>query len=223
MIASTIADRGHLINRLPLWLAILSGILGIFSFGCLIVYIVTPSLQMQASGAIAPMGKQLLTVQFLTSMVQALLMIPVTVWLYDVRGRRSSGSGRAVAILGIVALGGLALLRCAALLDPKVSDILFMIPTGLVGVWLALVVWENRRAMPRWLRILGAVAAICLLGVGLNFFLNGGLVVFSKGPMAYGDDVNFHIGLGLSGLPGFTLFPLWCILLGVQFRKASIE
>ncbi|MBB5060479.1 FtsH-binding integral membrane protein [Granulicella aggregans] len=219
MLASTITAKGYFIDRLPLWLAILSGILGIFSFGCLIVYIVTPSLQMQPSGAIDPMGKQLLTLQFLTSMGQALLVIPLAVWLHDFRGRRHSGSGSAIAILGIVALGGVALLRCAALVDPDVSDILFMIPMGLVGVWLALVNWKNRRSMPRWLRILGGVAAICLLGVGLNFFLNGGLVVFSKGTMAYGDDVNFHIGLGLSGVPGFTLFPLWCILMGLHFRK----
>ena len=124
-------------------------------------------------------------------------------------------------MLGIVALGGVAVLRLVALIDPAVSDILFMIPMGLVGVWLAVVNWDDPRALPGWMRILGGVAGICLLGVGLNFFFNGGLVVFSKGPMAYADDVNFHIGLGLSGFPGFTLFPIWCMLLGLQSLRAG--
>jgi hypothetical protein len=67
--------------------------------------------------------------------------------------------------------------------------------------------WNNPRTQPSWMRILGGIARICLFGVGLNFFFNGGLVVFFKGPMTYGDDANFHIGLGLSGLLGFMLFP----------------
>ena len=224
MITST-STTAHpaLLQRLTPSLAIGSGILGIFSFACLIAYITTPSFQMQASGVVAPTGKLLLTTQFLSSMAQALLMIPVAVWLYRVRRRRSPGLGRTGMMMGILALGGVALLRLVALVDPAVSDILFMIPMGLVGIWLAVVNWDDPQVLPRWMRILGGIAGICLFGVGLNFFLNGGLIVFSKGPLAYGDDVNFHIGLGLSGLPGFTLFPVWCILLGLRFRRSLVE
>jgi hypothetical protein len=118
-----------------------------------------------------------------------------------------------------VALGGVGLLRLAALVDAGVSDILFMVPTGLVGVWLAAVNWNNPRALPEWMRILGEVAGICLFGVGLNFLFNGGLAVFSKGPLAYENDVNFHVGLGLTGFPGFTLFPIWSVLLGLRFLR----
>jgi hypothetical protein len=224
MIPSTIMSRSQRATlRLAPWLAIVSGILGIFSFACLVAYIMTPALQMQDSGVVAPQGKLLLTVQFLTSMVQALLMTPVAIWLDRIRGARRRGVGRSRTILGVVAFGGVGLLRLVALVDAAVSDILFMIPIGLVGVWLAAVNWDNPSALPGWMRMLGGVAGICLLGVGLNFFFNGGLVVFSKSPMAYGDDVNFHIGLGLSGFPGFTLFPIWCILLGLRFWRVPNE
>jgi hypothetical protein len=223
MIPSTIENKSRAVHYSTPWLAIASGIFGIFSFACLVAYIMTPALQMQDSGVVAPQGKLLLTVQFLSSMVQSLLMIPVAIWLYRIGEWRWRGLGRSWMILGVVALGGVGLLRLVAAVDSAVSDILFMIPMGLVGVWLAAVNWNNPQTLPGWMRILGGIAGICLFGVGLNFFFNGGLVVFSKGPMAYGDDVNFHIGLGLSGLPGFTLFPIWCMLLGLRFSRAPNE
>jgi hypothetical protein len=98
-----------------------------------------------------------------------------------------------------------------------------MLPMGLVGLWLLAVSWENVAALPGWMRVLGGIAGIGLAGVGLNFLFNGGMAVFSKGPMAYGSDVNFHIGLGLCGFPGFTLFATWSVLLGLRFLRRSID
>jgi hypothetical protein len=89
---------------------------------------------MQASGVVSPVGKLLLKVDFLSAMVQAMLMIPVAIWLYRTGARRSPGFGRSGMILGVVGLGGVALLRLAALVDTAVSDILFMVPMGFVGV-----------------------------------------------------------------------------------------
>jgi hypothetical protein len=73
---------------------------------------------------VEPQGKLLLTVQFLSSMVQALLMIPVAIWLYRIGGWRWRGLGRSWMILGVVALGGVELLRLVALVDAAVSDII---------------------------------------------------------------------------------------------------
>jgi hypothetical protein len=223
MITPAIMNRSRTRHRSMPSLAIVSGILGILSFGCLVAYITTPTLQMQASGVVSPVGKLLLRVDFLSSMVQAMLMIPVAIWLHRNGGRRSPGFDRSVMILGVVALGGVGLLRLAALVDAAVSDILFMVPTGLVGVWLVAVNWDNPRALPAWMRILGGIAGICLFGVGLNFLFNGGLAVFSKGPLAYENDVDFHIGLGLTGFPGFTLFPIWSVLLGLRLLRPPNE
>lgn len=134
MITSTVRNRSQAIHRSMPWLAIVSGILGFLSFGCMVAYITTPTLQMQASGVVSPVGKLLLRVDFLSSMVQAMLMIPVAIWLYRSGGRRAPSFGRSGMILGVVALGGVGLLRLAALVDAGVSDILFIIPAGLVGV-----------------------------------------------------------------------------------------
>jgi hypothetical protein len=207
-------------------LAILSGVLGICSFGSLIAYITTPALQMDESGGVPPMGELLLTVQFLSSAVQVLMMIPVAIWLSGISAWQSPAPGRngiaqGWTILGVVALTGVAILRLAAMVDTAISDILFMLPMGLVGVWLLAVNRKNPIESPGWMRILGVVAGLGLIGVGLNFLFNGGLAVFSKDPMAYGDDVNFHIGLGLFGFPGFSLFATWSVLLGLRLLKLS--
>ncbi len=228
MALSTSESAGDVLRGSIPWLAIVSGVLGICSFASLIAYITTPAFQMQESGAVAPIGELLLAIQFLASAVQVLMMIPVAIGLYRTGGRRSPGLAQSPILrlgtsLGVVALAGVGLLRLVAMIDVAVSDILFMLPMGLVGVWLVAVNWKNPVALPVWMRIWGVVAGVCLVGVGLNFLFNGGLAVFSKGPMAYGNDVNFHIGLGLCGFPGFTLFATWSVLLGLRLLRSSSE
>jgi len=224
MSSSIITNKNPTGDRPIPWLAIMSGLLGICSFVSLIAYITNPSIQMEESGAVSLAGERLLMTQFVSSAVQVLLMLPVAIWLYRTGGRQPSDLtpnvlGLLWTILGVVGLGGVALLRLAAMVDSEVSDILFMLPMGLVGGWLVAVNWKNPAALPGWMRIWGGVAGLGLVGVGLNFLFNGGLAVFSKNPMAYGNDVGFHIGLGLCGFPGFTLFATWSVLLGLQFLK----
>lgn len=182
------------------WLAILSGVLGICSFASLIAYITSPDLQMEESGAVAPTGQLLLTAQFLCSAAQVFLMIPVAIWLYRRNQRRLPGVGRKRMVrnwtmLGVVALAAVGVLRLIAMVDVAISDILFMLPMGLVGAWLVSINWLNLKVLPKWMRIWGAVAGIGLVGVGLNFIFNGGLAVFSDSPMAYRSNVQFHIRL----------------------------
>ncbi|WBQ17706.1 hypothetical protein [Sphingobium yanoikuyae] len=226
MALSASRTTSETIHRSTPWLAIVSGVLGICSFASLIVYITSPDIQMQESGAVTAIGEQLLTVQFLSSAGQVFMMIPVAIWLCRADGWRSSQLGRNKTvrrwtILGVVALAAVGTLRLIAMVNVAVSDILFMLPMGLVGAWLMAINWANPTASPGWMRIWGVAAGICLVGVGLNFLFNGGLAVFSKGPMAYGNDVNFHIGLGLFGFPGFTLFATWSVLLGLRLLRSS--
>jgi hypothetical protein len=82
MTPSTVTNSSYTVSRPSPWLAIVSGILGLCSFVSLVAYITTPALQMQESGAVVPLGKMLLTVQFLASAVQVLMMIPVAIWIY---------------------------------------------------------------------------------------------------------------------------------------------
>jgi len=219
-------DTSDAPGRLISWLAIGSGTFGVCSFGSLITYIATPAFQMQESGWAPPVGKILLAVQFVSSAAQALMMIPVGIWLYGMGSQRTPATnqnrrGQGCTILGVVALAAVAILRLAAMVDAAVSDILFMLPMGLVGIWLVAVNWKNDVTLPVWMRIWGLLGGLGLVGVGLNFLFNGGLAVFSEGPMAYGNDMNFHIGLGLFGFPGFSLFATWSILLGLRLLRRS--
>jgi hypothetical protein len=226
MVLSPSKNISQTIPRSVQWLAILSGILGICSFVSLITYITSPDLQMEESGAVAPTGQLLLTAQFLCSAAQVFLMSPVAIWFYRLDQQRSPGVGRNPVVrhwtmLGLVALVAVGLLRLIAMVDVAISDILFMLPMGLVGAWLVAINWVNPMALPKWMRIWGAVAGVGLVGVGLNFIFNGGLAVFTEGPMAYGDNVQFHIGLGLFGFPGFVLFATWSVLLGLRLLTLS--
>jgi hypothetical protein len=220
MAVSAPANSSQKIPRSTPWLAIASGLLGICSFASLIAYIRSPDLQMQESGAVASTGELLLAAQFLCSAAQVFMMIPVAIGLYRAVGGLSV---RRWTILGGVSLAAVGLLRLIAMVDAAVSDILFMLPMGLVGAWLIAINWANPIVLPSWMRIWGAVAGVCLVGVGLNFLFNGGLAVFSEGPMAYGADVNFHIGLGLLGFPGFILFATWSILVGLRLLRLSAK
>lgn len=226
MALSAKMDTSPTTHRLLQWLAISSGALGICSFASLIVYITSPNIQMRASGAVAPMGEKLLAAQFLCSAAQFLMMVPIAIWFYRSGCSNISQADRIRTvrywtILGVLALAAVGLLRLVAMVDAAISDILFMLPLGLVGVWLMAINWVNPTGLPGWMRVWSIIAGICLAGVGLNFLFNGGLAVFSEGPMAYGSNVNFHIGLGLFGFPGFILFATWSILLGVRLSRQS--
>jgi hypothetical protein len=208
------ASLGAPTQRIPAWLAIASGLAGLLSFGCLLSYLLIPGFLMNESGAIPRAGRILLNTDFLAAMLQALLLLPLAGRITRVT-RQSS----IVHIVGVVGMSLVALCRVLPIFRPTVSDILFMLPTGLVGIWLLFTSRRLQGTISKAVTILGSVAGVFLAGVTLNFVFNGGLAVFTRGPFAYGPNVPFHIGLALTGAPGFTLFPLWSILVGIQFLK----
>jgi hypothetical protein len=204
----------------PAWLAIASGEAGLVSFCCLMTYLFTPAFHMDESGAMPRTARVLMDTNFLAAMLQALFMLPMVGRLAGMSSQRSPVPSRIAFLLGITGFSLVALFRVLTILHPAVSDILFMAPIGLTGMWLFIVNWLSKGSYARALQILGMIAAVFLIGVGLNFVFNGGLAVLTKGPLAYGNDVPFHIGLALTGAPAFTLFPFWSILLGIRFLKA---
>jgi hypothetical protein len=147
-------------------------------------------------------------------MVQALLLIPAVDALLRLGGPRISRLSQVAAAVGIVALSMVALMRLLLLVNPAVSDILFMGPMGFVGGWLVVVNRLLAHQLSKSSRVLGTIAGVGLVIVGASFFFLGGLVVLTDGPFAYANDVDFHAGIALGGLPGFTLFPIWAILVG---------
>jgi hypothetical protein len=205
----------------PGWLAITSGLAGLLSFAFLLTYLFNPASHMDESGAMPHAARLLLNTDFMAAMLQAVLMLPVVSRLDCTTRQQSPVPTRIASFLGMTGFSLVALLRVLTIFKAAVSDILFMAPTALVGMWLLLVNWLLKATYSRAIQILGIIVAVLLIGVGLNFFFNGGLAVFTKGPLAYGNDVPFHIGLTLTGAPAFTLFPAWSILLGIRFLKTS--
>jgi hypothetical protein len=183
-------------HRVAAWAAIGSSIVGILAFASLFLYITTPAIQAHGTRIPTPMGRLLLALNFLGAALQAFLLMPVAL-RFDTPGhQRLPSIIKAASILGIAALIAVGILHVVPLISPAISDILFMGPTGFVGLWLifmdATLVGPPRRG----LSTLGIVAGIGLLVVGLNFFFNGGMEEFTH-PYAYDGNVSFHKGLAL--------------------------
>ena len=209
--------------RTSAWLAIASGLAGLLSFACLMSYLFHPALHIPVSGATPLMGRVLLNSDFLAAMLQAVLLLPMA-YRFPGSGVRSLQAVRVARIVGVTGFLLVAVLRLLPVFSSSVSDILFMAPTGLVGAWLVMANWPRGSSAPnampsRGVAILGVIAGALLVGVGLNFVFNGGMAVFTQGPLAYSNNVPFHIGLALTGGPGFNLFSLWSILLGVKMLR----
>lgn len=207
------------------WAAIASGVFGIIAFGSLIAYLTTTPTEILESkvvlklGFMPPMSRLLLTSSDVGFMLQALIMIPVALALHDFGRQRSPGASRAAVTMGIIALCSVALLRLLYHVNPEVSGILFMGPTGFVGVWLIVVNCLVAGVLSRGLRITGTVAGVGWVIQGASFFFLGGLAVLTDGPEAYADDVDFHNGIAIGGVPASILYPIWAILLGRKLLR----
>jgi hypothetical protein len=201
------------------WSAIASGVVGIVSFVCLIAYLTTQVDQFIQSGVMPPAGRILLTTNYVGVLVQALLMVPVAFAVSTLMRDKTPTASRIFLVVGIVALLGVALARLLLLFSPAVSDILFMGPMGFVGVWLIAVNWLSAGVISRVLRITGMIAGLGLTILGASFFFLGGLAVLTDGPFAYANNVNFHTGIRIGGVPGSILYPIWAILFGRRLLR----
>lgn len=201
-------------NRRTGWAAIASGVVGILAFACLIAYLATQATEFIRTGVMSPLGRLLISSNYVGVMLQAVLMMPVARALHPWARRRSPRISAATLVIGLIALCSVAVIRLLQFFSPAVSDILFMGPMGFVGVWLIIVNALLAGVLPRALRILGMVAGLGLVILGASFFFLGGLAVLTDGPFAYANNVNFHVGIAIGGFPAFILYPVWAILLG---------
>jgi hypothetical protein len=183
-------------------------------------YLATQASEFQQTGVMPTVGSALITSNYVGVMLQALFMVPVALVLHTIGRQRSLGVSRVAVMVGIVALGGVAVLRFMLLVDPRISDILFMAPMGFVGVWLIAVNWLLAGVLTTPIRVAGTVAGLGLVVLGASFFFLGGLVVLTDGPLAYASDVDFHVGIAIGGLPGLVVFPIWTIFLGGKLLRA---
>ena len=208
-------------------LAIGSGVLGILAFASLLVPVVARILRFR---------RATVTLLFRTHdigvAIQSLLMIPVVLVLYAFVRELSPARGRSTLALGLAGNVGLAL--CISLIFlTRASDMVYMLPQGLVGVWLILTSRQLAGTFSRGLTTTGTIAGLGLVIVALSllaiaFALGPGILAL-RGPIPRSPDPNLsnvtnriaHITLAIGTFMGVLLYPVWSILAGRKLLRVG--
>ena len=209
------------------WAAITSGVIGLVAFGFLIAFLVKRLFLAGTEADCIP----LLRTHDAGVILQSLLMMPIVLTLARIAGQRTSGTSRATVSLGVSALLLVALFLLL-IFAKAVNDDLYMIPQGLLALWLII---ENRRlsgVLPRGLTRLGIVAGVGLLLVAI-FPIGFTLLVdpshltswtpFDYQPPPGTDTANsiIHILLLIGTFSGVATYPIWTLLLGHRLLRES--
>lgn len=194
--------------------AISSGLIGLVSFACLIIYLATQASQFIATGVMPPLGRLLINANYVGTLLQALLMVPVARELPAWLGEPASGPDNMIMRVGVAALLGVVIVRLLQFASPAVSDVLFMAPLGFVGLWLIAVNLRAGKELHAAMRLLGVIAGLGMAILGGSFFFLGGLAVLTDGPFAYTNNVPFHQGIAIGSPAAYVLYPIWCGLIG---------
>ena len=145
------------------WAAITSGAFGIMAFGFLFVGVNT-MLKMR------PESYGLVDLMFKTHHVgvilQYLFMIPVVFELHTLARQGFPGVSRATLAVGVVALW-FTVLGALLFIVNVVADDLYLVPQGVLGVWLMIVNRRLSSVLPRGITRFGAVVGFGLLLVGI--------------------------------------------------------
>jgi hypothetical protein len=209
------------------WAAIASGAIGIMAFGFLIAFLV----RRLFLGGTEEVCVPLLRVHDSGVILQSLLMIPVVLTLASIARQRSPSPTRATVPVGVSALL-LVVLFLLLIFVKIVPDDLYMIPQGLLALWLIV---ENRRlsgVLPRGLARLGIVAGVGLLlvaifPIGFTLFVDpthlNGWTPFDYQPPPGTDTANatVHILLLIGTFMGVATYPIWTLLLGRRLLRES--
>jgi hypothetical protein len=211
------------LRRLAGWAAVLSAAAGFAALGFLIAALAAPT----PSPTSLRRYETLFRWQDGGVLLQALAMIPVVLGLHA-----TLRTGRRTTVLG---LGANACVALAVLLQfaDLTWDSLYMLPQGLVGLWLVVI---NRRAVSpisKGLARTGGVAGFGLLVIGVGTLIHVGLVAPREllGPLTNAEidaqswtlpNVIAHVYLAAGTLLGRTVYPVWTLLLGRALLRQSI-
>ncbi len=205
------------------WAAMASGTFGILAIGALIGYLILRPSNLDASILMNRFHDVGVGIQFL-------LLIPVAVALQKISQRQAPSITQTSLVIGIVAICFVVLFTL--LIVPKiVSDILYMLPQGVFGVWLIFICFRMNGAVSKGLNRFGMVVGLGLILVGI-FFVGYTIFVstipfripaasFEEGseiPITWANSF-LHYFLDIGSLLGVLTLPIWTILLGVRFLR----
>lgn len=226
-------------RRLAAWAATASGIIGVMALGLLIAAVQAHVAEVESELAAGRMQKGVWEVRLFRSqdvglILQALLMIPVVSALPALGAQRFTGLNQATSGLGVVAHVALALALVLNFVFPDGSDMLYMVPLGVVGLWLIIVNWLLSGTFSPGLRRTGMVAGIGLVVIGLSCLAIaaaiGPFVLAAWGPNPRDiDPVKMssllnrmgHLGLLIGTIMGRAVYPIWAILLGRRLLRSG--
>jgi hypothetical protein len=208
------------------WAAIASGTIGILAIASLIGYLILRTSNTSDSILMNTFHDVGVSIQFL-------LLIPVVLAFHKMSQQRLSGITQTSLTTSIVTICLVVL--CLLLILPKiVSEILYMLPQGIFGVWLIFICFRMKGILSKGLRRFGMIVGLGLTLVG--FFFVGYIILVSTIPLRIpapsleeaskipitSANSYLHYFLDIGSLLGVLTLPFWTILIGFKvFRKKS--
>lgn len=201
--------------------AITSGVIGIAAFVLLIAALVG-----RASSGDERVWEILIRSHDVGLILQSIFLFPVVLALRDLGYDPSPGVSRATAYLGFAALS--LVIFFLLLIFIRVWDVLYMIPQGLLGVWLIAISRHVSRVFSRHLKWLGAVSGASLLlvatfPIAYAIFVDPigfhGPVPLDSAPPPSTANAIVHVILLIGTFMGVITYPIWATLVGRRLLR----
>lgn len=196
------------------WYAITSGALGLIGYGFIIAFLISRS---ENNNAFILMNR----LHDIACAFQFLLLVPVVSGVHKLL-QSNYDSNQVMFFTGTIAASVTAL--CLVLIFPKlVSEIFYMIPQGIFGVWLIAFNWSNYKFISKALRIFGIIVGIGLIiagtfPIGFGIFVSMDALRIPAAPIREFPQtpVNniLHILLFIGSFTGVLTLPFWTISFG---------
>jgi hypothetical protein len=215
------------VNRAGGWLAIASGLLGALAFGLLLAALIVP----QPNSNTTRRFETLFLWQDGAVILQTVLMVALTLSLHALIRSQSARWSRIWVGFGLLAQT-LLLLSLLLLFAGVSSDMLYMAPQGLLGVWLIVTNALLAGVLGRSVRVTGQLAGLGLSVIGLGFLtfalfvapavLTGPLTSAQIDALPWNTPNQIaHIGMMVGTLVGLTTYPIWTLLLGRTLLRTA--
>jgi hypothetical protein len=162
---------------------------------------------------------------------QSLLLFPGVIAVRGLMIQRQAPKTQIAFLLGIIGLL-LVSLSLAMIFTGITSDMLYMAPQGLVGMWLLFANFALHESLPRAVTRIGLIAGAGLLIVACGFAVYALLVEprILAGPLSNAEidvtawtpaNIGAHIALALGTLIGRSTYPLWTLMLGRELLRRA--
>jgi hypothetical protein len=207
--------------------AIVSGILGAFAFGFLVTYLIVRDKNFAES------------IYFLRChdagvILQFLFLIPVLKGLYMLLKKQLFNVTQTALYIGIGSI--LLTVLFVFLAFPKImTDVLYLFPQGIFGVWIIYFNWHMRGILSKGLRWFGIIVGLGLtlagiFPVGYAIFVDTIILqipaasdeAVQRIPTDTTANVILHQMVAVGTLLGVVTLPIWTILLGRKLSRLNI-